>query len=216
MWNFLNNLQKSKHILGINARNIKYITPFNHKSAIRIADNKILTKKILKKTGLPVAITHAIIHSRKELQNFSWQTLPKSFVIKPNRGLGGEGIIVVYGKKKNRDCWVKADGTLITIPYLINHTLGILDGDFSRVNIPDITIFEERIKIHPALKPYAFCGLPDIRIIVFNNIPIMAQLRLPTKESGGTANLQRNYHQRHSTRQNYKFYTGINNTGKGN
>jgi hypothetical protein len=39
-------------------------------------------------------------------------------------------------------------------------------------------------------KPYTFKGIPDIRVIVFNKIPVMAMLRLPTKESGGKANLQ--------------------------
>jgi hypothetical protein len=33
-------------------------------------------------------------------------------------------------------------------------------------------------------------GIPDIRVIVFNHVPVMAMLRLPTKESDGKANLQ--------------------------
>ncbi len=188
MWNFL---KKSKGFLGINERNIKYISPFNSKRAINIADSKILTKKILKKAGLPIAETYYILHNRKELKNFSWRNLPKSFVLKPNRGLGGEGIIVLYGKRKNQECWIKADKTPLTVNDLNNHILAILDGDFSIINIPDAAIFEERIKIHPIFKPYSHKGIPDIRIIVFNNIPVMAQLRLPTPESGGTANLHR-------------------------
>lgn len=188
MWNFL---KKSKGFLGINKRNIKYIAPFNSKRAIDIADSKILTKKILKKAGLPVTETYHIINDRKELQKFNWGNLPKSFALKPNRGLGGEGIIVIYGKKKKQECWVKADKTAFTVSDLNNHILAILDGDFSIINLPDAAIFEERIKIHPIFKPYSHKGIPDIRIIVFNNIPVMAQLRLPTPESGGTANLHR-------------------------
>lgn len=177
--------------MGINERNIRYISPFNSKRAINIADSKILTKKVLKKAGLPVTETYYILHNRKELQNFIWRNLPKSFVLKPNRGLGGEGIIVVYGKRKNQECWIKADKTSLTANDLNNHILAILDGDFSITNIPDAAIFEERIKIHPVFKPYSHKGIPDIRIIVFNNIPVMAQLRLPTPESGGAANLHR-------------------------
>ncbi len=56
-------------------------------------------------------------------------------------------------------------------------------------NRNDIAIIEERIKMDPVLKPYSYKGIPDVRIIVFNNIPVMAMLRLPTRKSNGTANL---------------------------
>lgn len=191
MLNYLNLLKKSKNLLGINRRNIEYILPFNTKKAIYIADSKILTKKVLKNAGLPVAETYTVLRNRRELQNFDWQTLPNSFVIKPNRGMGGEGILIVYSKNKEKNYWVKSDKSAVTIKDLINHVLTILDGDFSRINIPDIAIFEERIKIHPVLKPYSYRGIPDVRVIVFNNVPIMAELRLPTRESDGSANLHR-------------------------
>jgi hypothetical protein len=32
--------------------------------------------------------------------------------------------------------------------------------------------------------------MPDVRVIVYNNVPVMAMLRLATRESGGRANLQ--------------------------
>jgi hypothetical protein len=53
----------------------------------------------------------------------------------------------------------------------------------------DIAIIEERIKTDPLLKQYSYKGVPDVRIICFNLVPIMAMLRLPTKRSNGTANL---------------------------
>ncbi len=186
--------RKSSQILGINKRNLKYIKPSNPKRAIRIADNKLLNKKVLTKHSIPVADTYAVIKNRKELANFDWNILPKSFVLKPNRGSGGEGILIVYGKKKKKTeeqepVWVKADRSKINIPKLKEHVLNILDGQFSRNSIPDMAIFEERLKLVKILKPYSFRGVPDIRIIVYNSIPIMAELRLPTKESEGRANL---------------------------
>ncbi|MCL2110450.1 hypothetical protein FWH30_02630, partial [Microgenomates group bacterium] len=42
---------------------------------------------------------------------------------------------------------------------------------------------------HPLFLKYTFGGTPDIRVIVYNSIPVMAMLRLPTKQSGGRANL---------------------------
>lgn len=175
----------------MNARNLRFIRPSNRKSAIRIADDKLLSKKILKKGKIPVPKLIAKIRTYEELENFNWNMLPNSFALKPNRGLGGEGIIVVYGKKKNRpDAWVKADGSIITIEDFRNHIRNILDGSFSLSGVPDTAFFEERLRLLKLFKPYAFKGIPDIRVIVYNKVPVMAMLRLPTRESGGKANLQ--------------------------
>jgi len=178
-------------VLGMNARNLDFIRPYNLKRAKEIADNKLLCKSVLKKNGVFVSELIAKIKTVQELEAFDWQTLPSSFALKPNRGFGGEGIIVVYGKKKERtDAWIKADGSLITIEDLKNHIRNIIDGSFSLSNITDIAFFEERLQLLKLFKPYAYKGIPDIRVIVFNKVPVMAMLRLPTKESGGKANLQ--------------------------
>ncbi len=183
-------IQKSNPVLGINARNLLYLKPSNTKRANRIADNKLLAKKLLSRNGLPVLQDFAIIKNYEELKNFDWNILPKSFTLKPNRGLGGEGILIVYGRKKQAPCpWVKADKKTVQVKDLQNHILNILEGNFSKTGLPDIAFFEERIKLLKLFKPYSYRGIPDIRIIIYNGVPIMAELRLPTKESGGRANL---------------------------
>ncbi|MFA5993527.1 MAG: sugar-transfer associated ATP-grasp domain-containing protein [Parcubacteria group bacterium] len=188
MFQFFKNGQK---LLGMNARNLEFIRPFNLRRAKRLADDKLLSKKILRKNGVSVPRLIAKITTIEDLENFDWQSLPASFALKPNRGFGGEGIIVVYGKKKNRtDAWIKADRSLITIEDLRSHVRNILDGSFSLSNTPDTAFFEERLQLLKLFKPYSYKGIPDIRIIVFNKVPIMAMLRLPTKESHGKANLQ--------------------------
>lgn len=175
----------------MNARNLLYIRPNNLKSAKRLADDKLLCKKVLRKNNLPVPDLIAKITSRQDLENFDFSSLPASFVLKPNLGFGGEGILVVYGKKKNQEnVWIKADRELITEMDLKNHIQNILDGSFSRTNSPDIAFFEERIKISKVFKPYSYKGMPDVRVIVYNGVPVMAMLRLATKESSGKANLQ--------------------------
>lgn len=186
----LNPLGKSKHILGLNARNLTYLRPSNNLRAVRIADNKLTTKRILKKAGLPVPETFSIVSQIKDLREFDWTTLPPSFVLKPNQGLGGEGILIIYGRKKKFPYpWVKADRKQLDNRDLESHALNILEGTFSRTGLPDIAFFEERVKLLKLLKPYSFRGIPDIRIIVYNSVPIMAEMRLPTRESGGKANL---------------------------
>ena len=186
-----NAIKNQKKVLGMNARNLSYIRPNNLKKAIRIADDKIISKKVLKKGGIPVPKLIAKISSYKDLEDFDWDILPSGFALKPNRGLGGEGILVVYGRKKGRtDAWVKADKSVVTIDDLKNHIRNILDGNFSVSGVPSVAFFEERLQLLKLFKPYAYRGIPDIRIIVYNKIPVMAMLRLPTKASEGKANLQ--------------------------
>ena len=188
MFEFFKN---SRKLLGMNSRNLEFIRPFNRTRAKRLADDKLLSKRILKKNNIAVPRLIATIKTIEELENFDWQSLPDSFALKPNRGFGGEGIVVVYGKRKNHtDAWVKADRSLVTIDDLRSHIRNILDGSFSLSSTPDVAFFEERLQLLKLFKPYTYKGIPDIRIIVFNKVPVMAMLRLPTKESGGKANLQ--------------------------
>lgn len=188
---FFDWLTQSRTLLGMNARNLDYVRRYNHASGKRLADQKLRCKVVLKKNNLPVSKLIAKIRSTEELNHFNWHSLPDSFALKPNRGFGGEGIVVVYARKKGRDdAWVKADGSLITVADLESHIQNILDGSFSLSNKPDVAFFEERLKLLKLFKPYTWKGIPDIRIIVFNRVPVMAMLRLPTQESGGKANLQ--------------------------
>jgi alpha-L-glutamate ligase-like protein len=200
MFEFFKN---SRKLLGMNSRNLEFIRAYNRPRAKRLADDKLLSKRILKKNNIAVPQLIAKIKTIEELENFDWQSLPNSFALKPNRGFGGEGIVVVYGKKKparnaspsdaggnNNEAWVKADRSLITVEDLRSHIRNILDGSFSLSGTPDVAFFEERLQLLKLFKPYAYKGIPDIRVIVFNKVPIMAMLRLPTKESGGKANLQ--------------------------
>jgi alpha-L-glutamate ligase-like protein len=183
--------RKSQKLLGMNARNLDYVRPLNHKRGREIADNKLLCKRILHKRGLSVPKLLGKISSQEELESFDWETLPGGFALKPNRGFGGGGILVVYARKRGRnDAWIKADGSLITIDDLKNHIRNILDGSFSLANLPDIAFFEERLTLLKLFKPYSYKGIPDIRVIVYNSVPVMAMLRLPTRASDGKANLQ--------------------------
>jgi len=181
-------LKTNERILSLNARALQYTNHVNSKQAAQVANNKLTTKKKLQKAGLPTPRLFAIIKNRSELKKFKWTKLPPSFVVKPNNASGGGGIIVVFGRNRKGN-WVKADRTEVFIPDLRHHILDIIDGNFSRNNVPDMAFFEQRVKNHSDLKKYCVKGIPDIRVLVYNYIPVMAELRLPTEESGGRANL---------------------------
>ena len=154
--------------------------PFNSSRAKQIADDKILSKKILSRHGIPTAEIYKVIRNHKQLSTIRWDELPKSFALKPNIGTGGSGILIFYGKKKGSLEWIMPDGNTMNTSQMRNHISKILDGQFSMGNRKDTAIIEERVVNHPALRPYSYKGIPDIRVILFNNLPIMAELRLPT------------------------------------
>ena len=180
---FLNNFG----ILGINARNLHYIRPFNKKKAVRLADDKLKTKQFLSARDISVPRLYAAIRNQEELAKFDFSSLPGSFVVKPNFGYGGEGIIPIIGRKDGM--YEKASGSLMTQEELTEHIGDILEGRFSLSGMTDSAFFEQLIICEESLGKFAYKGLPDIRIVVHNLIPVMAMLRLPTRESDGKANL---------------------------
>ena len=174
-------------VLGINSRNLEYLRPFNRKKAVRMADSKLATKQFLSTRGIPVPRLIATIRSYSELERFDFNTLPDSFVLKPDAGFGGEGIIVVTGKEDG--AWQKTSGDSILENELHDHARDILDGKFSIVSLPDVAFCEQRLSSVELVPELAVQGLPDLRIVVHNLVPVMAMLRIPTPTSDGKANV---------------------------
>jgi len=186
--NLLRMWENRKKVLGMNERNLSYIRAYNSPIAKRFADDKLLTKKILAAAGIPTPKLLGVINNYNEVDGFDWDTLPKSFVIKPVRGLEGGGIEIFFNRDKNGN-WIKANGSRYSLSDLKALAADIIDGKFSLHNEPDRVFFEERVKIYKGFQYYSYKGVPDVRIIVFNSIPIMSYVRLPTRESDGKANL---------------------------
>jgi len=177
-----------RDILGINARSADYLRR-NLKSARKRADNKLLTKRILNRADIPHPKLLTKLKNRKAVEKFDWRSLSGSFVVKPVSGLGGQGVLVVRKKLEDADKWMLTGNKLIGERDLTLHALDIVEGRYSRNDLPDTAMIEERVKIHPKFHKLAVGGTPDVRVIVYNKVPVMAMLRLPTEESGGKANL---------------------------
>jgi len=180
-------LFKKTGILGINARNLRYLSPFNPQKAIKIADDKLKTKAFLSARKISVPKLIGTIKNLKDLETFNFSKLPQSFVIKPNQGYGGIGIIPINSHKNN--IFTTVDNKTLTLEELQTHIHQILRGYYSLKNHTDVAFFEQLIISHPSIGDISYKGLPDIRVIVHNMVPVMAMLRIPTKESQGKANL---------------------------
>lgn len=174
-------------VLGMNARNLHYVYAYNQQKAIAFADDKLKTKAFLSARGIPTAKVYAEIHTRSQLRSFNFSVLPDTCVLKPNYGFGGEGIIILDGRKKGM--FLERGKEQISYRELKRHIEDILDGSFSVNGRRDVAFFEQRLVSHSAFAPLRPAGLPDIRIIVFNLVPVMAMLRIPTGSSKGKANL---------------------------
>lgn len=180
---------KISSILGLNARTRLFSYPYNPAQGKRIARSKIMTQRVLSYADIPTPKIYKKFKDPQDLFNFNWDTLPDAFALKPSKGMGGEGIIVVKKRAKDGNGWITTQRNRVTIDDLKLHILDILEGAFSIGNVPDTAFIQEYVGRHKAFRKYSYRGTPDIRIIVFNKVPVMAMLRLPTKESGGRANL---------------------------
>ncbi len=176
-------------ILGMNARNISYIGRYNQRKNYRLVDNKLETKSAALSRGIPVPQLYGTIEYQFQIKDML-NTLIKgrdSFVIKPAQGSGGKGILVITARDGDR--FVKSSGALIDEREVRRHSSNILAGLHSLGGRNDSAMIEALIDFDPVLKDYSFEGVPDIRVIVFRGVPVMAMMRCATHSSDGKANL---------------------------
>jgi len=175
-------------ILGMNARNIGFIGRYNQRANYRLADDKLQTKSAALARGIPVPELYGTVEYQFQVKDIL-NTLNgrDSFVIKPAQGSGGKGILVITGRQGDR--FVKSSGALIDEREVRRHSSNILAGLHSLGGRNDCAMIEALIDFDPVLKDYSFEGVPDIRVIVFRGVPVMAMIRCATHSSDGKANL---------------------------
>jgi alpha-L-glutamate ligase-like protein len=181
-------MASSRDILGMNARQAHYVS-INSSVARNNAYSKLVTKQILAAQGVPAPALYAVFEDMASIERFDWNKIDTAFAIKPVDGNAGKGIIVIRKRGEKENTWVTVDGRILTTTDLQLHLSDILEGQYSTYGSHHMGFVEERVPIHPKLKKYVYKGTPDIRVIVFNRVPVMAMLRLPSHESEGRANL---------------------------
>ncbi len=179
---------RRRGVLGINGRNLRYIVLLNRRALYPRVDDKVLTKQICEDSGIPVPQTYAVIERYGDLRRFAGIVGNRQqFVIKPARGAGGRGVLVVVRQDGQR--FGISSGQELSLGDLRYHLSTTLSGLYSLGGRPDKIIVEQRIISHPLFEHLATGGTPDIRVIVYDGRPVMAMLRLPTAASRGRANL---------------------------
>ena len=179
---------KTYWLLWQNARNLNYIKEYNTKFARKLADSKLKTKDFLKSKWVNVPETLFILKKHEEINDSIFDRLKPPFVVKPNGGFWGKWILIFDAIDaswsyitNNKEVYTKKD--------LKNHFWDILDWFYSLSWNRDKVVIEKKIELDEEIELLWKYWLPDLRIIVFNMVPIMAMLRVPTEESHWKANL---------------------------
>ena len=178
-------------LLGLNERNSSYIMELNPRRLYPRVDDKALTKKLALAAGMAVPDLYGIIEHQGEVRNFAKIVGDhESFVVKPAQGSGGDGILVITARsKRKRDTFRLSSGVLITRGEIEHHISNIVGGQYSLSGGLDKALIEYCVKFDPVFAEVSYQGVPDIRVIVYRGYPVMAMVRLPTRESDGKANL---------------------------
>jgi len=175
-------------VVGLNQRNAEYTLRYNTRSLYPLVDDKLRTKKLAQEAGVAVPELYGAIEIPYQIRLFSSLVRSRGdFVVKPSCGSGGVGILVISGRTK--DLYRRTDGVLVNEEEIKHHVLNILSGMYSLAGQPDKALIEYRVRFDPVFEAISYLGVPDVRIIVFLGVPVMAMVRLPTRLSGGRANL---------------------------
>ena len=175
-------------LTGINQRNADFVLRYNQRRFYPRVDDKLLTKKLAIAAGLPVPALYAVVREEHQIAELHGLLARRdSFVVKPAHGSGGDGILVISGRKGDR--YRRSSGGLMSRGEFEHHLSNGLSGLFSLGGQPDHLLVEYCVQFDPVFENISYKGVPDIRIIVFLGMPVMAMIRLPTRQSDGKANL---------------------------
>jgi alpha-L-glutamate ligase-like protein len=199
-------------VLSMKRRN-RYIDAYNPPHVRPAADEKAAVNRRLAGLGIDAPQTYAVIDRPGDLDAVDRVIDERdAFVIKPSKGFGGEGIVVVSGRcdDAGTDFDAEADGRVdtdgsgdegrgdavyatsggqTTARELRDHVRRIVDGQYSGLDTEGTAILEEKLTPAAFVRDLHGEGVADVRVIVFQGFPVMAMTRLPTVESGGAANL---------------------------
>lgn len=175
-------------LMGIGQRNAEFVLTYNRRRFYPRVDDKLITKKMALKAGLPVPDLYAVVREEHEIEEVHEKIKDReSFVVKPAHGSGGDGILVITGRRGDK--YRRSNGSFMTRDEFNHHLSNMLSGLFSLGGQPDHILIEYCVQFDPVFEHVSYKGVPDVRIISFLGYPVMAMIRLPTRLSDGKANL---------------------------
>jgi len=175
-------------VVGMNRRNVVLIAQNNPRRLYPRVDDKLKTKQITQGVDIAVPAMIGVARSQYHVKQLGeFLKSDQAFVIKPSKGSGGKGILVITGR--DGEDFLKPSGTRVTLKELQHHVSNTLSGLYSLGGRPDVAMIEELVEFSDVFDGFSYEGVPDIRVILYHGYPVMAMTRLSTRESDGKANL---------------------------
>jgi alpha-L-glutamate ligase-like protein len=175
-------------VLSMNRRNAACILDHNPRHLFPLVDDKLRLHQLCQRLGIPTPQIYTVISSHAMLRHLADHLRGyDDFVLKPNRGSAGRGVLVILGRQG--EYYLRHNGLVLRLEEIRQHLSDLLSGMYSLGGRPDWALVQQRVRLHPAFAAISYKGIPDIRIILYRGEPAMAMLRLPTRASEGRANL---------------------------
>src|SRR5580704_13778260 len=107
-------------ILAMNRRNAACIIDYNPRSLFPVVDDKLRMRNFCRDIGVPSPEIYTVIEWHSQLRDLSrLLNGPNDFVIKPNRGSAGRGVLVILGRDGDR--FLRHNGERLTTEDLRQH-----------------------------------------------------------------------------------------------
>ncbi len=182
------NALRARGVVGINRRNRDLILRYNPRRLFPLVDDKVRTKELARAAGIPTPDLYAVLRTEREARRLP-DLLERhpSCAIKPAHGAGGDGILVLDGRRGAR--LRRSNGLWLLEEEVAFHVSNVLSGVYSLGAIRDVAMVEARVEFSSHFEHLSHGGVPDIRVVVLRGYPVMAMVRLPTRQSDGRANL---------------------------
>lgn len=175
-------------ILSMNSRNSDFILKYNARSKYPLVDDKLLTKDLAEAAMIPTPAVYDVVEFPSQTIDFAERMARyDEFVVKPAKGSGGGGIIVISGQTSKG--FRRSSGRIMSFDDMRYHLTNTMSGLYSLGGQTDRAIVQYRVHPDEFFASMTTGGVPDIRLIVFQGVPVLGMLRLPTRESDGKANL---------------------------
>src|SRR5262245_19228442 len=127
---------KALGVLGINKRNAAFILDHNPRSLYPLVDDKLHIRDLCEHIQVPTPEIYATLDSHSSLRRFDEHLKDREeFVVKPNRGSAGRGVLVIVGRDKPR--FRRHNGEMLSRDHMVQHLSDVLSGMYSLGALPD-------------------------------------------------------------------------------
>mgnify|MGYP002738758542 CR=1 FL=1 len=135
---------RRRGVMGINQRNAGIIMPYNQRRYFPLVDDKARTKLLASQANIPVPEQYGLIGTERDIRRIvQIAEEHRDFVIKPARGAGGDGILVITDRFE--DLYQTASGRMVAQDQLEFYISGIISGLYSLGGQRDQALVEYRV-----------------------------------------------------------------------